>query len=317
MDLGANSDTQWYCPPAVGALESIQSTTSRYIHQLPARTHPKAATSKSKGKEKEKKKRNHQHRSNLRQRRNHAQRPHNDPRRHPNEPRRTPINEPILRRQQDALPRRLQHHDETDNGDEAEVPPQFLPFAHAVHVVAIVPGAAFLLLDFIIVVIIIAGISSRVEGRAGFDDLDDLRGWFLLADFMGGGGGGEIHDIYLFFGARVQGARKDMEERREKEKKRKGKGHRGTTTVCRYRYLYIHIPYNLDKVQSFLPRPLHQSTKSIYLTHPPASAVYPPNLLLSSQRIIGQSRWLILPPLDPLQIAAGEGFALGMYTLSL
>lgn len=188
---------------------------------------------------KEKEKGNHQHRSHLRQRRNHAQRAHNDPRRHPNQPRRTPINEPILGRQQNALPRRLQHHDETNDRKKAEVPSQFLPLAHAVHIVAIVPGAPFLLLDFVIVMII-AGISSRVEGSAGFDDLDDLRVWLLVADPMGvgggGGGGGEIHDGY--FSRTSSRCQKGYGRKEEKEKKGKGKGHRGATMVCLCTHTY-------------------------------------------------------------------------------
>ena len=87
----------------------------------------------------------HLHGSHLRNRRNHTQRPHNNPNSHPNHARRAPINEPVLRREQDTLPRRLQHHHETDDGNEAETSPKLLPFAHSVHVVDIVSGAAFLL----------------------------------------------------------------------------------------------------------------------------------------------------------------------------
>ena len=87
------------------------------------------------------------HRRHLGNRRNHAQSAHNDPHRHPDDARRAPIHQPILRREQDALPRRLKHHDEADDGDEAKIPPQFLPFAHAAHVVGVVPSAAILLLS--------------------------------------------------------------------------------------------------------------------------------------------------------------------------
>lgn len=73
-----------------------------------------------------------------------------------------------------------------------------LLLAHAVHVIAVVPGAAFLLLDdceFILVVAAGGRIRAGVEGsgRFGSDDLDDLRGGFLVDDVVRVGGG-EVHD---------------------------------------------------------------------------------------------------------------------------
>ena len=49
----------------------------------------------------------------------HPQRTNNHADRHLNESGRASIDEPILRRQQDTLPRRLQHHDEADDGNKA------------------------------------------------------------------------------------------------------------------------------------------------------------------------------------------------------
>lgn len=58
MDLGANSDTQWYCPPAVGALESIRQQLQDIYMNCPLRIRNAATSkkqrSKGKGKEKEK-----------------------------------------------------------------------------------------------------------------------------------------------------------------------------------------------------------------------------------------------------------------------
>ena len=89
----------------------------------------------------------HQHARHLRNTRNHAQRAHNNGNGHPNDARRAPVHKPVLRRKQDALPRRLEDQDEAYDGDEAEIASQLLALAHAGHVVDVLRGAAFLRLE--------------------------------------------------------------------------------------------------------------------------------------------------------------------------
>lgn len=108
----------------------------------------------------------HQHGSQFRDGRNHAQSTKDDTSSHPDHARRASVDKTVLRREQDALPRRLENHDEPYDRDEAENPPQLLPLAHSAHIVDIVARAVFLLLD---------GFSAEIDVGSGGDFVLRIR----------------------------------------------------------------------------------------------------------------------------------------------